>query len=146
MIQDVETAIKRFFDQGMDDPHDIARSVMGAYSSEWIVDQLYDNLEMVLADRARLMIRRARAVIPAEGAKSLLEKLTGNTIAVRYWVPEHGWRLADDMTSAEWRLVESDYRDRAERNLRWAENCALIAAELDAAGVSCLRELRDLAA
>lgn len=94
---DLDEAIAQLVNLGEKDPLTIARKLASDHGEEWVRDEL-------LARSEDLLALLARAVLGSQRRSAEMALQPGNIVATSelklrsYWVPDEGWKRANELT------------------------------------------------
>lgn len=137
----LDEAIAQLIELGEKDPLEIARKLETRHGHEWMVEQLGALSEQLVAQIARQRlgsIRRSAEVALRPGD----ELSQGEMKIAKVWVPEHGWKVAADLTADDLLLKAAWYERLAGAAATRAAWCREVADMIVVDGVSKLGRLK----
>lgn len=137
----LDEAIAQLIELGEKDPLEIARKIETRHGTEWLTLELAAHSEQLVAGIARQRlgsIRRSAEVALRPGD----EISQGDMKIAKVWVPNHGWKVAADLTADDLDLKASWYDRLSSAATIRAEWCRNVATMIRDEGVPKLGRLK----
>jgi hypothetical protein len=102
----LDELIERLISVGLKDPLEIARKAIKEQGEDWILAQLAERSEDIVAEFARHRLgshRRSHEIVRLDRAQEPEFMLQAK------WVPEVGWKRIGDLTADDCELIASHY-------------------------------------
>ena len=137
----LDEAITQLIELGEKDPLEIARKIEKRHGTDWLASELSAQAEQLVAQIARQRlgaVRRSAEVALRPGD----EVSQADMKIAKVWVPEHGWKVAAELTSEDLLLKAAWYERLSFAASSRAQWCREVAEMIVADGVSKLGRLK----